>query len=160
MFVGGRPPGRCCRVGATCSAVMIRAGPCQTLSRMQAPYSPLADKGALNTARSTGRYRHIVTLDVSSGRAAARPGPKCHAHWNSQGRVPSRDGGRIRHHLMRTILHHRRHPSYGSTLVLRGSHGYPSCIGSLPRVRVGIMRLGLTDLAGPMMPPIGKESCQ
>ena len=158
MFVGGRPPGRCCRVGATRSAVMIRAGPCQTLSRMQAPYSPLADKGALNTARSTGRYRHTVTLGVSSGRAAARPGPKCHAHWNSQGRVPSRDGGRIRRRLMRTTLHHRRHPSYGSTLVLRGSHHvYPSCAQALAASHAcawGILGVGLTDLAG----PIGRES--
>ena len=44
--------------------------------------------------------------------------------------------------LMGTIEHHTRYPSYGSTLVLRGSHVYPSCIGSEPRLRGGYGALG------------------
>ena len=55
---------------------------------------------------------------------------------NSQGIIPSRDGGRIRRRLHGDHSAPFAIPSYESTYVLRGSHVYPSCIGSEPRVRV------------------------
>ena len=78
---------------------------------------------------------------------------KCR-YWNSQGSVPSRDGGRIRHRLMGTILN----APFAITIIRKHAcaprlSAYPSCISSDPRLRGGYGAL-LTDLAG----PIGKES--
>jgi hypothetical protein len=64
-------------------------------------------------------YRHILSSKELQAlpwpRARIDPHPSrrlelCCKYRDSQGSIPSRDGGRIRHRLMGTIVHHARYP--------------------------------------------------
>ncbi len=128
------------------------AGVCTVLPSRGRPSSSLAD------------FTVAVTWQEGcegAARESAPPGEPVYKYRNSQGSVPSRDGGRIRQRLMGTIVHHSRYPHSkartstcsAALMYIRAALAASHACAAGPR-GPGIMSLGLTDLAG----PIGKES--